>query len=332
MDPKLDVELVSVTKRYGETVAVDRISLRVPKASYTCLLGPSGCGKTSTLRMIAGHEGISEGDLLIDGRNVTDLPPSARGTAMMFQSYALFPHLTCLDNVGFGLKMRGVPKRERHAKARELLDLVQMGSYADRMPAQLSGGQQQRIALARALIMKPRVLLLDEPLSALDPFLRVKMREELKRLQRELGISFVHVTHAQDEAMALADLMVVMDGGHIRQAGSPREVFERPASAFVARFIGGHNVVAWNGGLVAVRADACRISRPGAAPPDDSGLDGEVSSVEYQGPTVKVGIRGADGKDYAALVGDRTFHAAPVSPGEHVRLAWIASEAHALVA
>ena len=332
MDPKLDVELVSVTKRYGETVAVDRVSLRVPKASYTCLLGPSGCGKTSTLRMIAGHEGISEGDLLIDGRNVTDLPPSRRGTAMMFQSYALFPHLTCLDNVAFGLKMRGVAKRERHAKARELLDLVQMGSYAARMPAQLSGGQQQRIALARALIMKPRVLLLDEPLSALDPFLRVKMREELKRLQRELGISFVHVTHAQDEAMALADLMVVMDGGRIRQAGSPRDVFERPASAFVARFIGGHNVVKWGGGLLAVRADACRLAQPGGDPKESSGVDGEVSSVEYQGPTVRVGIRAADGSDYAALISDRTFHATPVATGETVRIVWAASDAHSLAA
>ncbi len=156
MDRRFDVELVAVTKRYGDTVAVDAISLRIPKSSYTCLLGPSGCGKTSTLRMIAGHEGISEGDLLIDGRNVTDMPPLARGTAMMFQSYALFPHLTCLDNVAFGLKMRGVAKRERHAQAREMMELVQMTELAERYPAQLSGGQQQRVALARALIMKPR--------------------------------------------------------------------------------------------------------------------------------------------------------------------------------
>jgi putative spermidine/putrescine transport system ATP-binding protein len=181
MVPRYDVELVSVTKRYGETLAVDRISLRIPKSSYCCLLGPSGCGKTSTLRMIAGHESISEGDILIGDVDVAGLPPARRGTAMMFQSYALFPHLSCLDNVAFSLKMRGVAKAERHRRAREFLDLVHMADYTARLPAQLSGGQQQRVALARALIMQPSVFLLDEPLSALDPFLRVQMRQELKR-------------------------------------------------------------------------------------------------------------------------------------------------------
>jgi putative spermidine/putrescine transport system ATP-binding protein len=239
MDARYDVELVAVTKRFGDTVAVDGISLRIPHASYCCLLGPSGCGKTTTLRMIAGHEAITDGDILIDGRNVSELPPVKRGTAMMFQSYALFPHLNCLDNVAFSLKMRRVGKAERHRTAREFLALVHMEQFAERLPSQLSGGQQQRVALARALITRPRVLLLDEPLSALDPFLRTLVREELKRLQRELGITFVHVTHSQDEAMAMADLMVVMEDGVIRQAGPPRDVFERPASAFIARFIGG---------------------------------------------------------------------------------------------
>ena len=185
-EPRFDVELIAVTKRYDQTVAVDGISLRIPPASYCCLLGPSGCGKTSTLRMIAGHEHITEGDILIRDRNITDLPPARRGTAMMFQSYALFPHLNCLDNVAFSLKMRGVGKAERHAKARRFLELVEMEDFRGRLPAQLSGGQQQRVALARSLITEPQVLLLDEPLSALDPFLRVRMREELKRLQREL--------------------------------------------------------------------------------------------------------------------------------------------------
>jgi len=184
MGPHYDVELVAVTKRYGESLAVDCISLRIPTASYCCLLGPSGCGKTSTLRMIAGHESITAGDILIRDVNVSGLPPARRGTAMMFQSYALFPHLSCLDNVAFSLKMRGVAKAERHRRAREFLDLVHMADYAVRLPAQLSGGQQQRVALARALIMQPTVFLLDEPLSALDPFLRVQMRQELKRLQR----------------------------------------------------------------------------------------------------------------------------------------------------
>jgi putative spermidine/putrescine transport system ATP-binding protein len=328
MDARYDVELVSVTKQYGATLAVDAISLRVPKAGYCCLLGPSGCGKTSTLRMIAGHEGITEGDLLIDGRNVIDLPPWARGTAMMFQNYALFPHLSCLDNVAFGPKMRRVKRAERHRRAREFLDLVQMGDYAKRLPSELSGGQQQRIALARALIMRPRVLLLDEPLSALDPFLRVRMREELKRLQRELKITFIHVTHAQDEAMAMADLMVVMDGGKICQTGSPYEVFERPVSAFVARFIGGHNVVPWRNKLIAVRTDQCVLEPPGAVP----GVRGWVSNVEYQGPTVRVGLTTKDGLEVAAVLRDDVFKQRPLSTGDEVTLSWPESSAHHLAA
>jgi len=237
------VELAGVVKLYGTTLAVDGVSLRIPAGSYCCLLGPSGCGKTTTLRLIAGHEALSSGDIMIGDQTVNELPPAQRGTAMMFQNYALFPHLNCLDNVAFGLKMRAIPKDERHAKAKELLQLVHMETYAERQPAQLSGGQQQRVALARALTTKPSVLLLDEPLSALDPFLRIRMREELKRLQVELGISFIHVTHSQDEAMALADLIVVMNDGKIEQVGAPREVYNRPATPFVARFIGGHNVL-----------------------------------------------------------------------------------------
>ncbi len=314
MDARFDVELIDVVKQYGATVAVDGISLRVPKASYCCLLGPSGCGKTSTLRMIAGHESISAGDVLIGGRNVTGLPPKGRGTAMMFQSYALFPHLSCLDNVAFSLRMRGVGRAERERTAHEFLDLVQMGGFAQRLPAQLSGGQQQRVALARALIIRPQVLLLDEPLSALDPFLRVKVREELKRLQRELGISFIHVTHSQDEAMALADQMVVMDGGHIRQAGPPREVFDRPADRFIARFIGGHNVLDGAAGPIAVRADRCTLG--------DEGLPVQVVAVEYQGTTVRVALRGGDGAELSAQVPDQDFDAAPVEPGAATCLRW----------
>src|SRR5580692_11384084 len=294
MDSRFDVELISVTKRYGTTLAVDDISLRIPHGTYCCLLGPSGCGKTTTLRMIAGHEAVSEGDILIHGQNVSDLPPIKRGTAMMFQSYALFPHMSCLDNVAFSLKMRGVAKKERHAKAREYLALVHMADYADRLPAQLSGGQQQRIALARALINRPRVLLLDEPLSALDPFLRTKVREELKRLQRELGISFIHVTHSQDEAMAMADLMVVMEDGVIRQAGPPREVFERPASAFIARFIGGHNVLPTDRGLIAVRADRCRLGIASGGVPH---VAGHIAAVEYQGAMVRVALTTSGGDE-----------------------------------
>ena len=238
-----DIELIDASKFYGATLALDHIDLRIPGGSYCCLLGPSGCGKTTTLRMIAGHEQASGGDILIADKNVTRLPPAQRGTALMFQNYALFPHLNCLDNVAFSLRMRGIGKAERHATAMEYLRLVQMEDYAARVPAQLSGGQQQRVALARALVTEPNVLLLDEPLSALDPFLRIRMREELRRLQMELKISFVHVTHSQEEAMALSDLVVVMNSGRIEQVGPPREIFEKPSSTFVARFIGDHNVL-----------------------------------------------------------------------------------------
>jgi putative spermidine/putrescine transport system ATP-binding protein len=328
MDRKYDIELAAVSKIYGSTIAVDAISLRIPSASYCCLLGPSGCGKTSTLRMIAGHEEVSEGDILINGRNVTDLPPASRGTAMMFQNYALFPHLNCLDNVAFSLKMRDVGKAERQTRAREYLSLVHMEGFADRLPAQLSGGQQQRIALARALIMRPTVLLLDEPLSALDPFLRVRMREELKRLQAELVICFVHVTHSQEEAMALADLMVVMQDGQIRQSGSPREVFERPATAFIARFIGGHNVLPWDRGLIAVRADHCSLGAPGDGPR----VTGRVAAVEYQGPVVRVAVTTDDGEEASALLPDHLFYANPVARGDIATLSWPPAAARFLAA
>ena len=314
MDKRFDVELVEVVKQYGGTVAVDGISLRVPKASYCCLLGPSGCGKTSTLRMIAGHEAITAGDVLIDGRNVTGEPPKKRGTSMMFQSYALFPHLNCLDNVAFSMKMRGMARREREARAREFLELVHMGGYADRLPAQLSGGQQQRVALARSLVMRPQVLLLDEPLSALDPFLRTKVREELKKLQRELGISFIHVPHSQDEAMALADQMVVMDGGRISQAGPPREVFDRPANRFIAQFIGGHNVLDGPDGPVAIRADRCVLGA--------EGMPVRVAAVEYQGTVVRIALRTEAGEEASAVLPDRLFDAAPVEAGTATRLSW----------
>ncbi len=323
-----DCELVAVTKRYGAALAVDGIDLAIPPASYTCLLGPSGCGKTSTLRMIAGHESVSDGDILLAGRNVTLLPPARRGTAMMFQSYALFPHLSARDNVAFGLRMRGVAKAARLAEADRFLALVELSPLADRLPAQLSGGQQQRVALARALITGPRVLLLDEPLSALDPFLRARMREELKRLQRELGISFVHVTHSQEEAMALADLVVVMDHGRIVQAGPPREVFERPASAFVARFIGGHNVLARDGQAVAVRTDRCRLDAAAGGPR----LDGRVRALEYLGATLRVVVAGADGAEAEALLSDGALAAGALALGDPATLAWDPADEHALAA
>jgi putative spermidine/putrescine transport system ATP-binding protein len=322
------LELVSVTKRYGNTVAVDGIDHRFEAGSYSCLLGPSGCGKSSTLRMIAGHEVVSAGDILLGNANDTDLPPAKRGTAMMFQSYALFPHLSSAETVAFSLKMRGVAKAERLARARELLELVDMAKYAERLPAQLSGGQQQRVALARALITSPSVLLLDEPLSALDPFLRIRMRLELKRLQRELGISFIHVTHSQDEALALADSIIVMNGGLIEQAGRPQDVFNAPKTEFVARFIGSHNVLKGDNGAIAVRSDRIAVAKGSGS----QGLSAVVRDIEYLGTTVNLALTAIGAGDIVATLPDSTFFKAPIEIGETVFLSWDKADAHSLAA
>ena len=321
------LELAALTKLYGSTLAVDHIDLKVPGNSYCCLLGPSGCGKTSTLRLVAGHETASSGDIIIGPKNVTDLPPAGRGTAMMFQSYALFPHLNAADNVAFSLKMRGVAKAERRANAMDLLALVDMTKYAERLPGQLSGGQQQRVALARALITKPQILLLDEPLSALDPFLRIKVRTELKRLQKELGISFVHVTHSQDEAMALADLIVVMNAGRIEQAGTPRDVFNAPKTAFVAQFMGGHNVIATDRGKIAVRADRLKLSPGGQA---GQRLSATVRGIEYQGTHVQVTLAAPDATELTATLNEAEYDAVAVQPGQQVAIDWSDRDVHRL--
>ena len=288
------IEVIGLTKRYAQgKPAVDSIHLRIASGSYCCLLGPSGCGKSTTLRMIAGHESASDGDILLENRNITDLPAAERGTAMMFQSFALFPHLSAVDNVAFSLKMKGVGTAERHAKAKDLLERVAMGHLADRKPTELSGGQQQRVALARALITQPRVLLLDEPLSALDPFLRIQMRAELRRWQKELGLTFIHVTHSQEEAMALADTMVVMNHGVIEQVGSPHEVYNKPASEFVAGFVGTSNLfdqaaaasMLAMAGPCAIRPERVRI---GATEKGDLQLEGTVTEVIYLGAANRV--------------------------------------------
>jgi len=319
-----DLELVAVTKRYGGTVAVNAVSHLFVGGSYVCLLGPSGCGKSSTLRMIAGHETVTDGAIIMNGKDIAPLPPAKRGTAMMFQNYALFPHLSVRDNVAFSLKMKGIDKADRHREADRMLELVGMSSFAGRLPAQLSGGQQQRAALARALITNPQVLLLDEPLSALDPFLRIHMRSELKKLQRELGITFIHVTHGQDEALALADEIVVMNNAVIEQAGPARDVFNAPRTAFVARFIGGHNVLALPQGRFAVRADQVRLAA--------DGTEAVVTAVEYQGAYVALGGKIAGDQDVLALIPEAEFFADPKSPGDTVRLSWSKERAHPLEA
>ena len=239
-----DVTLEGVVKRFDDVVAVDGISVEIPRGSFFALLGPSGCGKTTTLRMIGGFEEPDEGRILLGDHDVVGLPPYKRDVNTVFQSYALFPHMTIEGNVAFGLERRGVPKRERTGRVREILSLVGLEGFAARKPKQLSGGQQQRVALARALVNQPRVLLLDEPLGALDLKLRKNMQLELKRIQSEIGITFVHVTHDQEEAMTMADTIAVMNGGRIEQLGPPQELYERPATAFVAGFLGVSNLLA----------------------------------------------------------------------------------------
>ncbi len=362
-----EIELRNVTKRFDQTLAVDDISLTIPHGAYCCLLGPSGCGKTTILRMIAGHEAPTAGDMRIGGESVAGQPPVRRGTAMMFQNYALFPHLNALDNVAFNLKVRGVGKAERHARAREVLAQVQLDrQFAERMPAQLSGGQQQRVALSRALITKPRVLLLDEPLSALDEFLRLQMRGELRRIQRELGITFVHVTHTQLEAIAVADLVVVMDQGRIEQAASAHEIYTLPANAYVARFMGGQNVltgtvVSVEGGAATlidgtgarfatpvkstapaegqeiaccVRRDRVEVEKlhaPARSPRDSTNVvSGAVHAIEYQGSYVKLTIDVPGSEQFVANLADHVFFATPLDIGDAVLARWATEDVHLL--
>jgi len=238
-----DIRLIGLTKRFDDVVAVDDISLDIDRGHFFALLGPSGCGKTTTLRMIGGFEEPTEGSIELGGVDVAPLPPYKRDVNTVFQSYALFPHLSIFENVAFGLRRRGVNKGEVRTRVVEALELVGLAGLERRKPRQLSGGQQQRIALARALVNRPRVLLLDEPLGALDLKLRKEMQLELKRIQAEVGITFVHVTHDQEEAMTMADQIVIMNGGHIEQLGTPTELYESPRTAFVAGFLGVSNLL-----------------------------------------------------------------------------------------
>ena len=358
------IDLIDVTKRFGGTVAINDVSLTIPPGTYCCLLGPSGCGKTTILRMIAGHETPTSGDVRINGKSVVGLPPVQRGTAMMFQSYALFPHLTCLDNVAFNLKMRGVGKAERRERARKMLERVQMARFAERVPAELSGGQQQRIALARSMITDPQVLLLDEPLSALDEFLRLQMRGELREMQREFAITFVHVTHTQPEAIAVADLVVVMNDGVVEQAGPARAVYDHPHSSYVARFMGGQNVLEGRvtdvfGKVAVVEGQAGgRFEVPVTGPEPKIGeplrfavrrdkidtqklgghdaslavnsVVGTVRMTEYQGSWVKVTMSVGANSEFVANVNDERFFKDPVREGDQVLASWQREAVHQL--
>jgi putative spermidine/putrescine transport system ATP-binding protein len=351
------IELAGVVKSFdGFVNAVDGVNIKIPDGSYCCLLGPSGCGKTTILRMIAGHEDPTAGEILIGGENVVGLPPVARRTAMMFQSYALFPHLSVRDNIAFALRVRGVSKATRRKGADAMMERVRLTEFADRLPAQLSGGQQQRVALARAAITEPRVLLLDEPLSALDEHLRIQMRQELGGMQRDLGITFVHVTHTQLEAIALADLVVVMEQGKIRQAGAARDVYASPKDRYVAEFLGGQNVLSGrvqtvngqhavvappegtgitvpltpgihvNSGdpiAIAVRRDDIELVRPDeAAAAGTASVSSRVTAIEYQGYFVKVMLDAGSREDFVVYVSERKFFGNPLNVGDVVLATW----------
>ncbi len=267
-----DITLEDVVKRFDDAVAVDGISVEVPHGSFFALLGPSGCGKTTTLRMIGGFEEPTEGRIFLGDRDVVGLPPYKRDVNTVFQSYALFPHMNIEQNVAFGLERKGVAKGEVKGRVAEMLELVGLAGYEGRKPRQLSGGQQQRVALGRALVNHPRVLLLDEPLGALDLKLRKQMQLELKRIQHEIGITFVHVTHDQEEAMTMADTIAVMNRGRIEQLGPPHDLYERPASAFVAGFLGVSNLLRGTvDGPDAVRLDDGTVVR--------ANVDGQSGSV-----------------------------------------------------
>ena len=286
------VELEGIVKRFGEVVAVDRIDLAVPEGEFLSLLGPSGCGKTTTLRMIAGFERPDEGALRIDGRDVAALPPYKRDVNTVFQSYALFPHLTVAENVAYGLKQSGMPRGARRVRALELLELVQLPNMAERKPRQLSGGQQQRVALARALAKKPKVLLLDEPLGALDLKLRKEMQVFLKQLHAELGTTFVYVTHDQEEALAMSDRVAVMNGGRIEQIGPPREIYDQPATRFVADFIGETNFIRQDGSTIAVRPEHIRVGVSA-----NGGVPGEVLTTMVIGPAIQCVVKTDNGQE-----------------------------------
>jgi ABC-type Fe3+/spermidine/putrescine transport system ATPase subunit len=320
-----DVELREVTKRFDDVVAVDGLDLNIHHGEFLSLLGPSGCGKTTTLRLIAGFERPDEGQILIDGSDVAALPPYKRDVNTVFQSYALFPHLTVIENVAYGLKQRGLRKSAREARALELLQLVKLEQLANRKPRQLSGGQQQRVALARALVLAPKVLLLDEPLGALDLKVRKGLQIELKRIQSEIGITFVYVTHDQEEALAMSDRVAVMNEGRIEQLGPPREIYDSPASDFVAEFIGETNFIRRNGTVVAVRPEQLRIARGTSNEP--GALTGEVVTAMVIGPAIQCLIKAENGQEILVRQQRGGGDIEALQKGERVVLTWDESAA-----
>jgi sn-glycerol 3-phosphate transport system ATP-binding protein len=312
------IALEGVTKRFGAVKAVDGVSLRADAGKFLVLLGPSGCGKSTLLRLIAGLEEVSEGRVLMDGRDVTALSPDARRISMVFQSYALFPHLTVEENIVFGLKVRGVEPQQRNSRLREVSELVGLSRHLDRKPQQLSGGQRQRVALARAIVAQNPVCLMDEPLSNLDAQLRHEMRVEIRALQQRLGMTVVYVTHDQVEAMSMADKIVLLREGRVEQEGTPEELYARPATTFAARFIGSPamNLVPQGGALLGVRPEHIRLVAEG-------GVHGTVTSADYHGADTILSVR-VDGETVLVRMEGR----ARLAAGAQVRLGWDDANAH----
>ncbi len=325
------IEFRGVSRVFGDVRAVDDVSFAIEPGEFFAMLGPSGSGKTSCLRLVAGFDSPDRGQVLLDGQDVSSVPPYERNVNTVFQDYALFPHMTVLENVAYGPRVRGIDAATRAQRAREMLELVQLGAQGERRPAQLSGGQRQRVALARALINQPKVLLLDEPLGALDLKLREEMQIELKGLQRRLGITFVYVTHDQGEALSMADRVAVFNKGRIEQLAAPRELYTRPATAFVARFVGSANVA--DGGLAqtiggsaqpfAIRAENIAVLAETAAPGSGMSAAGVVVAVQYHGAASRWQVKLDAGDVWSALVTEEDSHAlSGLAVGKRVRLAW----------
>jgi spermidine/putrescine ABC transporter ATP-binding subunit len=345
------IRIERATKRFGQVTAVDQVSLEIQANEFFALLGPSGCGKTTLLRMLAGFEQASAGSLLIDGQDMAGVPPNRRPVNMVFQSYAVFPHMSVADNVAYGLRVTGVPRAETGPRVRQALAMVRLGGLGERRPDQLSGGQRQRVALARALVKRPKVLLLDEPLSALDRKLREEMQLELVRLQREVGITFVIVTHDQEEALSMADRIAVMDHGRLLQVAPPAELYESPNCRMVADFIGKMNLfpgrvldadrdgvrldatgigeirLSWQGAVereveVAVRPEKISLT---LQPPGDGliGAAGTIAQIAYFGDYSHILVHTGDGIDVTCYRShERRRHAEPLHVGAPCWVAW----------
>jgi putative spermidine/putrescine transport system ATP-binding protein len=324
-----DISVRGLTKRYGDVVAVDGIDLDIPAGEFFTMLGPSGSGKTTTLRMIAGFEIPDEGTIELAGEDVSRLPPYDRPVNTVFQDYALFPHMTVQQNVEYGLMVKKVKKGERRDRAAQALEMVRLGGYGDRKPAQLSGGQRQRVALARAIVNRPKVLLLDEPLGALDLKLRQQMQIELKSIQREVGITFVYVTHDQEEALTMSDRLAVFNDGRIEQIGPPAEVYEHPQSEFIAGFVGVSNVLERDGRRYTVRPEKINLLENGEPPEPGSHVEeGLVRDVQYVGPVTRYHVTLDRGGELQVLTQNLDEGSSEVLEvkGRRVRLAWRAGQ------